>query len=389
MQNLWLNLVLFLMAISHVHGYKPNIRPQEKVTTSEEPEPWHRTIYGSVKEIVTPTVIAGVTFRAKPLPTSDPLQPWITLNNQGEPKTVKPGMKNGRIKKGSPDYSTYFKAVSTRTWSYEELQAHNMDPNEEHEETILIDEDDTYVSLNPVIRCTPQRYFKKGDSGDKSSAPFCTPREKVQWKVGKTYFATWYTHFFKDEHSDEVIDKVRVHLSYVKESEHSRGYAKRDMPATFFSSDWLRNDEGMLAIEVLDEWLQGARTRSVVLSVQPYNIPDDSFDPLENGVLIYIDQGSKVFKKTKEQLALEKAGISENHWLYVAITMPTAVVVALVLMYFFLYANGKNRDFSDITRKVNNKKRRVLGKVSEMKKFKHIKNRKYTELPTYKPDKQH
>lgn len=389
MHNFWLALVVLLTGISQVYGYRPVIRPKEKVTTSEEPEPWYRTIYGTQRELVTPTVIAGVTFKAKPAPTPDSLQPWITLNKLGEPKTVKPEFKNGRTKKGVPDYSTYFKAVSTRTWSYEELQAHNMDPDEVHEEKIYIDEDDTYVSLNPVIRCTPDRYFNKGISGDIPSEPFCTPRENVQWKVGKTYFATWYTHFFRDEHSDEVIDEVRVHLSYVKERESEKFQVKRDIPATFFSSEWMRNDEGMLGIEIMQEWLDDYRTRKVVLSVQPINIPDDEFDPLEHGVLIYIDQGSKVFKPTKDQLALEKAGITDNHWLYVAITMPTVVVIALVMMYFFLYANGRYRDFSDITRKAMNKKRRVIGKVSDMKKFKHMKNHKYTELPTYKPDKQH
>lgn len=391
MQNFWLAFVVLLTGLSQVYAYRPNVRPKEKLTTSEEPNPWYRTIYGSKVEIVTPTVIAGVTFRAKPSPTPNPLQPWITLNKNGEPKTVKPEIKNGITKKGSPDYSTYFKVVSTRTLAYEDLKAHNMDPDEVHEEEVFSDEDDTYISLNPVIRCTPNRYFNKGTSGDIPSEPFCTPRENSQWKVGKTYFASWYTHFFKDEHSDEVIDEVRVHLSYVKERDEEKGFVKRDIPATFFTSEWLRNDEGMLPFEIQDEWLQGQRTRKVVLSVQPKNVPDEEFDPLEHGVLLFIDKGSKVYKNTKEEILLANAGFTNKHWLFVAITMPTVVVIALIVMYFFLYANNGYRDFSDITRKAMSKKHRVIGKVSEMKKYKNMKNHKYSELPSYntKPDKQH
>ncbi|QLQ80122.1 hypothetical protein HG537_0D01220 [Torulaspora globosa] len=391
MGKFWLSLVVLLAGFSEVNGYRPNIRPKEKVTTSEQPDPWYRTIYGTKVELVTPTVIAGVTFKAKPSPTPNPLEPWITLNKLGEPKTVKPEIKNGITKKGSPDYSTYFKVASTTTLAYEDLKAHNMDPDEVYEEKVFIEEDKTYVSLNPVIRCTPDRYFNKGPSRDISSEPFCTPQEDVQWKVGKTYFASWYTHFFRDEHSDEVIDEVKVHLSYVKEREGEKGFVKRDIPATFFSSEWLRNDEGMLAIEVQPEWLQGARTRKVVLSVQPKNVPDEEFHPLDHGILLFIDAGSRVYKHTKEQLALEEAGFTERHWLFVAITMPTVVVIALILMYFFLYANNSYRDFSDITRKAMSKKHRVIGKVSEIKKFKNLRNHKYSELPSYqtKPDKQH
>lgn len=379
-----------LLGVDHVQGYRQIVRPKEKLTTSEEVKPWYRTIYSTQVEVVTPTVVAGVTFSAKPLATPDPLQPWISLNKEGEPKTVKPEIKNGRTKRGTPDYSTYFQTVSTRTFSYEDLKAHNMDPNDVHEEEVFIDEDKTYVSLNPVIRCTPKLYFNKGASGDITSEPFCFPRENVQWKVGKTYFVTWYTQFFRDEHSDKVVDKVRVHLSYVKEKANEQGFLKRDIPATFFSSDWVRNLEGVYPIEVMQDWLQDVFTRKIVVSVQPENVPDDEFDPLLNGVLLYIDQGSKVYKDTREQLALKDAGISNSRWYYVAITMPTVVIVALVLMYFFLFANSRYRDFSDVTRKAANRKRRVLGKVSELKKFKNIKNHKYSELPSFKtkPGKQ-
>ncbi|CAI4046161.1 hypothetical protein SUVZ_11G1390 [Saccharomyces uvarum] len=378
--------ILFFLAsfCQYVHGAKPVIRPKEKMTTSEEVKPWLRTIYGSQNEIVTPTVIAGVTFSAKPDPTSDALKPWVSLKKDGTPQTIKPEIKKGRTQRKSPDYSTYFKTATMRTYSYEELKAANMDPDDVHEEEDFIDEDDTYVSLNPIIRCTPNRYFNKGPARDIPSEPFCTPRENSNWKVGKTYFVTWFTRFFEDEHSGEVAEKVRVHLSYVKEKSKEMGNHKRDLPATFFTSEWIDNVDGLLPIEIKEEWLQNKYERRIVVSVQPVSIPEEEFNPLQNGVLLYISMGSKVYKPTKEQLALQDAGISDDKWYYVALSIPTVVVIFFVLMYFFLHANGKNRDFTDVTRKALNKKRRVLGKFSEMKKFKTMRNHKYTELPSYK-----
>ncbi|CAD6633765.1 HN1_G0004010.mRNA.1.CDS.1 [Saccharomyces cerevisiae] len=379
-------LIFFSLAslYQHVHGARQVVRPKEKMTTSEEVKPWVRSIYGGQNEIVTPTVIAGVTFSAKPEETPNPLKPWVSLEHDGRPKTIKPEINKGRTKKERPDYSTYFKTVSSHTYSYEELKAHNMGPNEVFVEEEYIDEDDTYVSLNPIVRCTPNLYFNKGLAKDIRSEPFCTPYENSRWKVDKTYFVSWYTRFFTDENSGKVADKVRVHLSYVKENPVEKGNYKRDIPATFFSSEWIDNVNGLMPVEVRDKWLQDQFDRRIVVSVQPIYISDEDFDPLQYGILLYITKGSKVFKPTKEQLALDDAGITNDQWYYVALSIPTVVVVFFVFMYFFLYVNGKNRDFTDVTRKALNKKRRVLGKFSEMKKFKNMKNHKYTELPSYK-----
>ncbi|AQZ11147.1 YKL077W [Zygosaccharomyces parabailii] len=377
-------VVLLLAQGNDVLGYRPVVQPKQQLTTSEEPSPWYRTIYSDKVELVTPTVIAGVTFSRKPLETADPLEPWVSLDKQGSPKTINPEIKNGRTKKAHPDYSTYFKNVYTKTLGYEDLKAHNMDYGDTHEELTFEDEDDTYTSLNPLIRCTPQRYFNKGLTQNVPSDPFCTPHEDSMWHVGKTYFLTWYTHFFKDEHSNEVADRVRVHMAYVKEKANEKGMLKREPPsATFFKSEWIKNVDGVFPVEVLHEWLQGVRTRKVVISVQPEYVPDEEFDPLLYGVFVFLDEGSKVFKHTKEELALRDAGITDDKWYYVAISIPTMVILSLVLMYFFINANRSQRDFSDITNKTLKKKHRVLGKVADMKKFKSMKNRPYSELPTY------
>ena len=57
--------------------------------------------------------------------------------------------------------------------------------------------------------------------------------------------------------------------------------------------------------------------------------------------------------------------------------------MALVLMYFFLQLTKGDRDFSDITKDALSKKRRILGTFIKMKKYKNIKNSKYSELPKY------
>ncbi|GCF01009.1 hypothetical protein ZYGM_001220 [Zygosaccharomyces mellis] len=387
MRSCFQTLAGFLLLLLHIHwvnGYRPNVQPAQKLTTSEEPKPWYRTIYDGKVEIVTPTVVAGVTFSRKPLATSNPLEPWVSLNREGIPKTIKPEIKNGRTKKGHPDYSTFFKTMHTKTLDYDELKAYNMNHDDIHEEEIPEDEDDTYTSLNPIIRCTPKRYFNKGPAKNVASEPFCTPHENTVWNVGKTYFLTWYTHFFRNEHSEEVVERVRIHMAYVREKAKEKGVLKRDSAsAIFFQSEWIKNLDGLYPIEVIQEWLGGARTRRVVVSVQPETVPDEEFDPLKYGVLVYLDEGSKVYKETKHELALKDAGITDDKWYYVVISIPTAVVVALVLMYFFISVNRSYRDFSDVTNEEWKKKHRVLGKVSDLKNYKNLKNRRYSELPMH------
>lgn len=387
-----MKLGILLTILSSAAAWKDVHRPIEKgkqKTTIEEQKPWYRTIYSTKVELVTPVVVGGVTFSRQPPATPDPLEPWISLNNEGYPKTIKPELKNGHTKKGHPDYSTYFKVVATKTYTYEDLKAHNMDPNDKFEEEVLLDEDDTYIKLNPIIRCAPNRYFNKGLAKDISGEPFCTPRENSRWKVGKTYFVSWYTHFFVNENSDTIAKKARIHLSYVKESANEKGYHKRDIPATFFSSEWVDNASGagIYPLEITEDWLQGFYERKIVVSVQPDYIPDEEFDPLEYGVFTYIILGSKVFKETEEIRAREENVIYDREWYYVAFAIPTAVVVALVCIYFFLEINGKYRDFSDVTNRTLASRHRVIGTFSKMKKFKKMKNHKYSELPTYNKDR--
>ncbi|ODV96198.1 hypothetical protein PACTADRAFT_33376 [Pachysolen tannophilus NRRL Y-2460] len=157
-------------------------KAEEEYEVTEQPRSWIRTIYETKVEIVQPTVIAGVTFSAKPPESTNGLEPWISLNNAGVPKTVTPQAKNGNIKKGKPQYSTWFQTATTKIYDQKELKAHNMKEGSKFEEVIYLPEDETYVSLNPLIRCTPDNYYKKGKAKNILSQPFENMKTSSKYK---------------------------------------------------------------------------------------------------------------------------------------------------------------------------------------------------------------
>lgn len=379
----------------------------EPTTTTEIPKPWIRTIYKDKVEIVTPTVIEGVTISAKPLTTTDGLEPWISLNNDGSPKTINPKMKNGVIKNKSPDYSTWFQEVKTVTYSHEELKAHNMDEDEVFIEETLIPEDLTYRLLNPIVRCTPDLYKMKGMAKDQSPEPFCFPRDNSRLYMDKTYFVTWYYPFF-----GKKVEKVKLHLSYVKESLHQKGL-KRDFveddlekrssvmekggllgKTSFFASDWLPKEEGMLPIFIDPEWFgDNEYYHKILISLQPDNMSDEDFDHLENYVVVEIAKKARVAKghyldlKEQEELLEMKAIYGDSYDIeeginfetYVTIvTLPTCVLLVAVVMYFLVLYNKRQYDLSFLKKvKFNKNKRSSGGRAKGL----------YAELPQWQGQK--
>lgn len=380
-------------------------------TTSETPKPWVRTIYTDKVEIVTPTVIAGVTISGKPPATTDGLEPWISLNGDGSPKTINPKMKNGVIKNKSPDYATWFQEVKTVTYSKEELRAHNMNDDEIFVEEQFIPEDLTYRLLNPIIRCTPESYKKKGVAKNKSPEPFCFPRDNSRLYMDQTYFITWYYPFF-----DKSVEKVRLHLSYVKESIYQKGM-KRDViegeeesdlvrrssvmekggkisQGSFFMSDWMAKEEGMIAITVDPEWFgEKDYYHKVLLSLQPDTLADDEFQHMENFIVIEIAKKARVAKghyldlKEQDELAKMKEiygdsydieeGINFDTYITI-VTLPTCVLVAVLLMYLFVAYNNRQNDLSFLKKVKFNRNKTSLSRK--------IKNQ-YSELPQWNGEK--
>lgn len=345
-------------------------------SSSDTPPPaWYRTVNGQV-EIVKPTVIAGVTISAKPPKTTDPLQEWVSLNKEGLPKTIKPEIKNGRTKKGHPDYSTYFQSATTITFNKEQLKAHNMAEDEVFTEVRYIEESDLEDHvLNPIIRCTPARYKKKGIAKDVSTEPFCTPEDDVRLKLDKTHFITWYSRYFAPE-----VQKVRIHLSYVQESAKQKGWKKRDLvdldeeddidytpfdkrskvlehggkvKEGFFVSDWVSNEDGYYPLTIIEEWFpKNAYEKKVLISLQPDNVPDDEFNVLTDSIVVEFWKGSNVAKgdfldlQRQEEKHVHKyltgdnieEGIDYEEYL-VMMTLPTCVVIAAFGMWLFVRIN--------------------------------------------------
>lgn len=373
------------------------------VSSSVAPTPWLRTIYDNKKEIVTPTVIAGVTFSAKPPATTDGLEPWISLKKDGSPVTIKPKMKNGNIQNKSPDYGTWFQTPVTMRYTKEELQAHNQKDDEVFTHVEYTPEDLTYKQLNPILRCTPLLYKKKGLAKDTSSEPFCFPQDNANLKMDKTYFITWYHRFF-----DDKVENVKVHLSYVKEAVRQKGL-KRDLTPqnpnekrssvielgglidgkSFFVSDWLAKDEGYFPITIDPKWFgESEYYRKVMISLQPDNVLDEEFDRLKNSVVIEIAKGAKVSKgyhedikkqEEKEQLRAQygddyviEEGIDYEKYLII-ISLPVCVLLATFGMYLFVLINKKNTDLSFLkTVKLNrNKKRSRYSELPQWEGTKH------------------
>lgn len=368
-------------------------------TTTTTLKPWARTIYEDKVELVTPTVIAGVTFSAKPPAITNGLEPWISLKKDGSPATIKPKMKNGQIEKKSPDYSTWFQTATTMIYNKEQLKAHNMADDQLYEHVEYIPEDLTYQLLNPILRCTPEGYKMRGLAKDLSPEPFCTPQDNNKLYMDKTYFVTWYTRFFNDD-----VKSVRLHLSYIKESLMQKGL-KRDTgfvdsmieksthlvnklkrsvvieqggkldEKSFFISEPIARDVGYYPLTIDPEWFgKNDYYRKALISLQPDNVKDEDFDHMANYVIVEIAKGSKVAKGYHEDLAkLEQKnaqkltgdydieeGIDYEKY-FIIMSIPTCVMLAIFGMWIFVRINKRNTDISFLRKvKFNRKKRTKL-----------------------------
>ncbi|KAI5953981.1 hypothetical protein CANMA_004820 [Candida margitis] len=356
-------------------------------STGPPPAPWYRTVDGQV-EIVRPTVIAGVTISAKPPKTTDPLQEWVSLDKTGKPKTIKPEIKNGRTKKGHPDYSTYFQSATTVTFNKEQLKAHNMAEDEIYTEVQYIEESDLENHLlNPIIRCTPDRYKKKGIAKDVSTEPFCTPEDDVRLVMDQTHFITWYSRYFSPK-----VNNVRIHLSNIKVNAKQKGWKKRDLDDIdeedvtddtplldkrskvlehggqikegFFVSEWVSNEDGFYPLTVLEEWFpKNVFEKKVLISLQPDNVPDEEFDVAKaDSIVVEFWKGSKVGKgefldlQRQEEKQLNRyltgnnveEGIDYEEYL-IMMTLPTCVVIAAFGMWLFVRIN--KFDFSHLKKR--------------------------------------
>lgn len=392
---------------------------QYETSSSKLPDKWVRTVTlaSSTKvELVRPTVIAGVTFSAKPPVTTDGLEPWISLDKSGRPKTVKPKNKDGRIESPSPTYGTWFATATTVYLNKEDLKAENMADDETFEDVRYIEEDNPDISLNPLIRCTPDYYFKKGVGKDISSEPFCTPKDNAVLYVDWTYFVTWYTRFH------DKAEKVKLLLSYVKEHPMQKGtkrsegaeiieepglqntanITKRssviegggriaDLP--FFESDWIDSKQGYFPLSIEKDWIREEWYQKVLVSILPDNVKLEDFNFYENSIVVHMQHKPTVgkehltdlkaleerYKKKQLNYEIEEGPPFEKYMTMMAV--PTCVILFALGMLLFVRINKKYVDLSHLkkpkARGVNTTHRRIP--------FKSKKNG-YSTLPLYNSD---
>ncbi|KAF5095935.1 hypothetical protein D0Z00_002959 [Geotrichum galactomycetum] len=340
---------------------KRKVIASETQTSSSKPSPWLRTVSSTHRELVTPVIVGGVTFSAKPKNVKTPL-PWLSVHPNGFLKTITPKVKNQVTQNASPDYGNWFDYPVTSTIKLADVIK---DHDGEEDDTHL---DVTYVSeknhedrlLNPIMRCTPDRYFKKKVYGEKIiQKPFCSPSENTNIIFGEVHWVTWYTRYFAN------AAKVRLHMAYVERGKNGilqkRGVESLEED-TFFTTEWMDNLDGVYPLEIIEDHLLGKALQDVVLSIQPDYIDDDEFS-LTNGTLLTLRRYPlKPTKKTK-QLQLEKK--NDKSALYVALTIPTIMVFIFVGYAFINFLFRDNRTW----KKIKIRSRRRL-------------NERYTPLPS-------
>lgn len=353
----------------------PAAEPTEEA--EESPRSWLRTrtlASTTIVELVTPTVWGGVTFNASPRVHPKTPLPWLSLDKEGKVKTISPKLKNGITQNGRPEYGTWFDEAVTKTVNVKSM-IDGYDDDHHVEDVQYIAEDTTDRDLNPLIRCTPDRYFEKKRKNMKiPSEPFCTPKEGSRLFLGNIYWVSWYTKYFPG------AKNVRLHLAYVKPNKNGRGVkrdyipdesisglSKRDADDAFWSSEWLPNLDGVYPLEIINSMFEDKPSQDVMLTVQPDTIDDINFT-LTNGTHLQIFR--KPIKTQKNaRLRVEDEGSSESA-LYIALTIPTLLVVVFFFFIVFNFLVRGNRSWRSIR-----VKSRKSGKIFS-------RNSKYSKLPS-------
>lgn len=329
-------------------------------TSLSTPSPWLRTISSTHVELVTPVIVGGVTFSAKPKNVKTPL-PWLSVQPNGFLKTITPKVKNQITQNPSPDYGNFFDYPVTSTIKLADIIKDHDDKDATHDDITYVPEKNHEDRLlNPIMRCTPDRYFKKKINGEKVlQKPFCSPVENTNIIFGEIHWITWYTRYFPN------AEKVRLHMAYVERGKNGvlqkRGVESLEEDA-FFTTEWLDNLDGVYPLEITEDDLASQPIQDVVLSIQPDYIDDDEFS-LVNGTLLTLRRYPiKPSKKTKK-LQMEKKG--DQSALYVALTIPTILVVVFVGYALINFLFRDNRTW----KKIKIRSRRRL-------------NERYTPLPS-------
>lgn len=195
---------------------------------------WKSTLPNGAIELVTETVVDGVTISASPPSTTDSSKPtpWISLDNSGIPIAVTPTIQ-------TPGGST-ISTSPTPPASYPT-------PN----------------AIPPVLRCFGDRVPQKGvDDNSVPGYPFCSPRNGTEMVVDETYWITWDPTYW----GGSSIKFVKLYARFLPSK------SNEDL---VFSTGWVSNADGYFPLKVLSNYVIAGTKGYMFINMQPL-VPQDS-----------------------------------------------------------------------------------------------------------------
>ncbi|KAK9457329.1 hypothetical protein V1511DRAFT_163383 [Dipodascopsis uninucleata] len=296
--------------------------------------PWTRTAPDGAVQTVTPVIVEGITISARP-PVVTPTAPipWISLKNNGAPVTIKPKVKKeGITEKASPTYGTWFAentgvagAAATAVDGVSKTGGKTQDKNQQQLLSKYFPGE--FERLNPVIRCTPEKYLEHGEL-----APFCSPFSNTELMSGHAYFITWYSKYFNDT-------KVRINLlDYdtlaITSPDGDIGTEHQNLKEfAFYTTDWIDNELGYYYLEIDSEWLKKRFERAVYIQIES---PNEAIEDLNvNHVpLVKFIRLSRAHKDNTRY---------QNQTLEVVLAVPSIVGLFIVFLVAFHFCTKKAR----------------------------------------------
>ncbi|KAK9466703.1 hypothetical protein V1512DRAFT_263233 [Lipomyces arxii] len=319
-------LSLFLVPLL---PFLPLISAEAKTPGIYPLRPWTRTAPNGAKAVVTPIVVEGITLSPRPpVVTATIAHPWISLKPNGAPVTIKPKIKKyGFVERASPTYGTWFPEETGA------MAVEKEDGTEAVQKLPTVMGGKYYKGeferLNPVIRCTPERYLDQGNM-----APFCSPKSLTELQASHAYFVTWYPHYFNDT-------KVRINLldydvlSFESPTSNDPEAEARNMKeSAFYTSEWIDNELGYYVLEVDNKWIGKHFSKSVYIQIES---PKEAMEDLDvqNVPLVKFLKGPKAIKD-------DKARYDNQTW-EMAVGVPLGVFAFIGLIVAFHFCTRSSR----------------------------------------------
>ncbi|KAK7202682.1 hypothetical protein BZA70DRAFT_100824 [Myxozyma melibiosi] len=311
--------------------------------------PWTRTAPDAHTEVVTPLLVEGVTISPRPPAVTPTIAlPWVSLKPNGAPVTIKPKVKKeGYVEKPSPSYGTWFPeetavvdadAIASGAGDDDAADTAAAKSKDKKQKQVVMGGryfKGEFDRLNPVIRCTPERYVMNGDY-----APFCTPALDAELMSGHSYFVTWYSHYFN-------ATKVRLNLldydtlsiaspekfGAAEEEETLKEYA-------FFTTEWIDNELGYYFLEIDPKWIGKPFSKSVYVHIESPDQAGEDID-IQHVPIIKLLKGPKVIHSSKERY--EKAT-----W-EVILAVPLCVLGFILFLVAFHFCTARARRIGKFT----------------------------------------